>query len=72
MLALILMSINSKDDIVEKYHRNEYKVNSNMNSMTISEHLKKCELLDFHCKHVAISNMLRTSVDIKYNSENSY
>ena len=40
LLALILMSINSKDDIVEKYHRNEYKVNSNMNSMTISEHLK--------------------------------
>ena len=30
---------------------------------------KKLELSDYHCKQVAISNMLRISEDIKYNSE---
>ena len=30
-----------KDDIIKKYHRNKYKVSSNMNSMTIGEYSKK-------------------------------
>ena len=57
---------------VVQCHRNKYKVSSNMNSMTICEYFKKLELLDYHCEQVAISNMLRISEDIKYNSENSY
>ena len=57
---------------VVQCHRNKYKVSNNMNSMTIWEHFKKWELLDYHNEHVAISNMLRISEDIKYNNENSY